>query len=127
MSRENSICPRISECYIAVQSQKAVSAYFTSEQILPFGFAEQSRPTGVHKVSIRVVILGLSVGGSGVPDYRGTRDQRGPVAPRGSPVWTSYPVCQVWRETCDLCIFLGLTKRTPLTSHQPRDVEPMLF
>ena len=26
----------------AVQSQKAVSAYFTSKQILPFGFAEQS-------------------------------------------------------------------------------------
>ena len=25
-----------------VQSQKAVSAYFTSKQILPFGFAEQS-------------------------------------------------------------------------------------
>ena len=25
------------------QSQKAVSAYFTSEQILPFGFAEQYR------------------------------------------------------------------------------------
>ena len=27
--------------YTAVQSQKAVSAYFTSKQILPFGFAEQ--------------------------------------------------------------------------------------
>ena len=26
----------------AVQSQKAVSAYFTSKQILPFGFAEHS-------------------------------------------------------------------------------------
>ena len=26
----------------AVQSQKAVSAYFTSKQILPFGFAEQN-------------------------------------------------------------------------------------
>ena len=25
-----------------VQSQKAVSAYFTGEQILPYGFAEQS-------------------------------------------------------------------------------------
>ena len=25
----------------AVQSQKAVSAYFTSKQMLPFGFAEQ--------------------------------------------------------------------------------------
>ena len=25
----------------AVQSQKAISAYFTSKQILPFGFAEQ--------------------------------------------------------------------------------------
>ena len=27
--------------YIAVQSQKAVSAYFTSKQIRPFGFADQ--------------------------------------------------------------------------------------
>ena len=27
--------------YTAVQSQKAVSAYFTSKQILPFGFAER--------------------------------------------------------------------------------------
>ena len=26
----------------AVQSQKAVSAYFTSKQILPFGFAEEN-------------------------------------------------------------------------------------
>ena len=29
------------ELYTAVQRQKAVSAYFTSEQILPFGFARQ--------------------------------------------------------------------------------------
>ena len=29
-------------CNTAVQSQKAVSAYFTSKQILPFGFAEQN-------------------------------------------------------------------------------------
>ena len=28
----------------AVQSQKAVSAYFTGEQILPFGVDEQRRP-----------------------------------------------------------------------------------
>ena len=27
---------------LAVQSQKAVSAYFTSEQMQPFGFAEQN-------------------------------------------------------------------------------------
>ena len=27
--------------YTAVQSQKAVSAHFTSKQILPFGFAQQ--------------------------------------------------------------------------------------
>ena len=27
--------------YSAVQSQKAVSAYFTSSEILPFGFAKQ--------------------------------------------------------------------------------------
>ena len=31
----------LSQTYSAVQSQKAVSAYFTSKQILPFGFAEQ--------------------------------------------------------------------------------------
>ena len=31
----------------AVQSQKAVSAYFTSKQTLHFGFAEQSVCTGV--------------------------------------------------------------------------------
>ena len=30
--------------YNAVQSKMAVSAYFTSKQILPFGFAEQGRP-----------------------------------------------------------------------------------
>ena len=30
-------------CYTAVQSHKAVSAYFTSKQILPFRFAEQYR------------------------------------------------------------------------------------
>ena len=29
---------------IAVQSQKAVSAYLTGKQILPFGFAEQLTP-----------------------------------------------------------------------------------
>ena len=27
--------------YTAVQSQKAVTAYFSSKQLLPFGFAEQ--------------------------------------------------------------------------------------
>ena len=32
----------------AVQSQKAVSAYFTSEQILPFGLAEQMSDTDPH-------------------------------------------------------------------------------
>ena len=30
--------------YTAVQSQKAVSAYFTSKQILSFGFADQYNP-----------------------------------------------------------------------------------
>ena len=30
--------------YFAVQRQKAVSAYFTSKQILPFVFAEQYLP-----------------------------------------------------------------------------------
>ena len=35
-----------------LQSQKAISAYFTSEQILPFGFAEQYNTTwaSVHGV-----------------------------------------------------------------------------
>ena len=35
------------EVCTAVQSQKAVSAYFTSEQILPFGFAEQYTSTPI--------------------------------------------------------------------------------
>ena len=30
--------------YTAFQNQKAVSAYFTSNQILPFGFADQYTP-----------------------------------------------------------------------------------
>ena len=30
--------------YTAVQSQNAISAYFTSKQIQPFGFAEQHKP-----------------------------------------------------------------------------------
>ena len=29
------------DCYTAVQRQKVVSAYFTSKQVVPFGFAEQ--------------------------------------------------------------------------------------
>ena len=29
--------------YNTVQSQKAVSAYFTNKETLPFGFAEQNR------------------------------------------------------------------------------------
>ena len=35
----------------ALQSQKAVAAYFWSEQLLPFGFAEQD--TASHSVTIR--------------------------------------------------------------------------
>ena len=34
----------IEESYAAVQSQKAVSAWFTCKQILPFGFAKQYGP-----------------------------------------------------------------------------------
>ena len=34
--------------YSAVQSQKAVSAYFTSEQILPFAFADHSTQFGIY-------------------------------------------------------------------------------
>ena len=33
--------------YTAVQSQKAVSAHFTSEQILPFDFAKQYTPVSL--------------------------------------------------------------------------------
>ena len=32
------------DCHTALQSQKAVSTYFLSKQILPFGFARQYRP-----------------------------------------------------------------------------------
>ena len=35
--------------YAAMQSQKAVSAYFTREQILPLGFAEQYVNRGMKK------------------------------------------------------------------------------
>ena len=37
------------EAHTTVQSQKAVSAYFTSEQILPFSFAEQYTWTLIGK------------------------------------------------------------------------------
>ena len=36
------------DCHAAVQSQKAVSAHFTSEQIPPFGFAGQRTPPKWH-------------------------------------------------------------------------------
>ena len=35
--------PAALDPYTAVQSKKAVTAYFLSEQLLPFGFAEQNR------------------------------------------------------------------------------------
>ena len=35
--------------HTAVQSQQAVSAYFTSKQILPFAFAEQSTIFGAYR------------------------------------------------------------------------------
>ena len=40
-----------------VQSQNAVSAYFTSEQILPFVFAEQS----YYPLSLHTKYMGLHV------------------------------------------------------------------
>ena len=40
--------------YTAVQSQKEVSAYFTSKQIMPFGFAEQYSMYHVYR-TCRVV------------------------------------------------------------------------
>ena len=46
----------------AVQSQKAVSAYFTSKQILPFGFAEQVSPGTAYCVILWAVILILRKG-----------------------------------------------------------------
>ena len=36
--------------YIAMQSQKAVFAYFTSEQILPLGFAGQYTPVYLGEI-----------------------------------------------------------------------------
>ena len=42
-------CQRVRSCF-AVQSRKAVSAYFTSKQILPFGFAEQCYSSYEHVV-----------------------------------------------------------------------------
>ena len=44
--------------YTALQSQKAVSAYFTSEQILPFGFAGQYTAYTVHvRILVFIVML----------------------------------------------------------------------
>ena len=42
----------------AVQSQKTVSAYFTSEQILPFGFAEERSHRYVSQVDKGYFIQG---------------------------------------------------------------------
>ena len=43
MSLSHGVDTMMADMSSALQSQKAVSAYFTSEQILPFGFAEQNR------------------------------------------------------------------------------------
>ena len=45
--------PKDCETNTAVQSQKAVSAYFKSKQILPFGFAEQNTPYLFNQVNRR--------------------------------------------------------------------------
>ena len=45
--------------YTAVQGQRAVSAYFTSKQILPFSFAEQYRGLPICKGPISIIIFGL--------------------------------------------------------------------
>ena len=47
-----------------MQSQKAVSAYFTSKQVLPFGFAEQSC---VCECDHRLETPNLSKGGDPPP------------------------------------------------------------
>ena len=38
--------------HTAVRSQKAVTAHFTSEQLLPFGFAERHRDPGGFTVHV---------------------------------------------------------------------------
>ena len=38
-------CEGVSMVNTIVQSQKAVTACFSSKQLLPFGFAEQNNPT----------------------------------------------------------------------------------
>ena len=44
---------QLSDISRGVQSQKAVSAHFVSEQILPFGFAEQSCATDIIVRAVR--------------------------------------------------------------------------
>ena len=44
-------------CMSAVQSQKAVSSYFTSEQILPIVFAEHSSHAVYKSITCAPVIL----------------------------------------------------------------------
>ena len=52
----------VPDVYTGVQSQKAVSAWFTSEQILPFGCARQHRDRQdiSHPVTSRVTVRGQS-------------------------------------------------------------------
>ena len=50
----------IREMYTAMQSQKAVSAYFTSKQILPFAFAVQYSQGVVLTLSPQVISFKLS-------------------------------------------------------------------
>ena len=50
-------CSIITPMYTAMQSKKAVSAYFTSKQILPFGLAEQYTTEAVLHYSSTIVSL----------------------------------------------------------------------
>ena len=49
------------EVQFAMHSQKAVSAYFTSKQILPFGFAEYSLPIETIKLKVSPIITFLAL------------------------------------------------------------------
>ena len=46
--------------YTATQNQKAVSAYFTSKQILPFAFAEQYNGLNVLPAAFSAIIMRTS-------------------------------------------------------------------
>ena len=44
----------------AAQSQKAATAYFTSNQLLPFGFAGENRSRWIVEAATYIILHGLS-------------------------------------------------------------------